>query len=385
MFPKTWMCVNVRRSRPSSNTDRQAPLAGTVNMMPVNLADFHFDLPEHLIALRPADPQDSARLLVVHGDGRLEDANVRDLPRYLSSGDVLVFNDTRVLPAALKGVRPARNEAGADVACDVNLVERVDDHTWRALARPGKRLKPGDPIHFAEGFSATITQRVDGGEIELSFSLSGPELEQALDAHGAMPLPPYIARRRPADARDRETYQTSFAGEDAASVAAPTAGLHFTPRLLMELDTAGLQRETVRLHVGLGTFKPLEDAQIEANRLHAEWRRLTPEAAARLNAVRAAGHRCVPVGTTAMRTLESCATPAGTLAPATGPTDIFLKPGDAVRATDALVTNFHLPGSSLFMLVCALMGTDVMQAAYAHAIASDYRFYSYGDACLLLP
>ena len=354
-------------------------------MMPVNLADFHFDLPEQLIALRPADPQDSARLLVVHGDGRIEDASIRDLPRYLAPGDVLVFNDTRVLPAALKGVRPARNEAGADVACDVNLVERVDDHTWRALARPGKRLKPGDPIHFAEGFSATITQRVDGGEIELSFSLSGPELEQALDAHGAMPLPPYIARRRPADARDRETYQTSFAGEDAASVAAPTAGLHFTPRLLSELDAAGLQRETVRLHVGLGTFKPLEDAQIEANRLHAEWRRLTPEAAARLNVARAAGHRCVPVGTTAMRTLESCTTPAGTLAPATGPTDIFLKPGDAVRATDALVTNFHLPGSSLFMLVCALMGTDVMQAAYAHAIASDYRFYSYGDACLLLP
>ncbi|WP_340691569.1 tRNA preQ1(34) S-adenosylmethionine ribosyltransferase-isomerase QueA [Hyphomonas sp.] len=354
-------------------------------MMPVNLADFHFHLPEQLIALRPADPQDSARLLVVHGDGRIEDASIRDLPRYLSSGDVLVFNDTRVLPAALKGVRPARDAAGSDVACDVNLVERVDDHTWRALARPGKRLKPGDSIHFAEGFQAVITQRVDGGEIELSFSLSGPELEQALDAHGAMPLPPYIARRRPADARDRETYQTSFAGEDAASVAAPTAGLHFTPRLLSELDAAGLQRETVRLHVGLGTFKPLEDAQIEANRLHAEWRRLTPESASRLNAARAAGHRCIPVGTTAMRTLESCTTPTGTLVPATGPTDIFLKPGDAVRATDALVTNFHLPGSSLFMLVCALMGTDVMQAAYAHAIASGYRFYSYGDACLLLP
>ncbi|MEH6411983.1 MAG: tRNA preQ1(34) S-adenosylmethionine ribosyltransferase-isomerase QueA [Hyphomonas sp.] len=353
--------------------------------MPMNLAAFDFDLPEHLIALRPADPQDSARLLVVHGDGRLEDANVRDLPRYLSAGDVLVFNDTRVLPAALKGIRPARGETGADVACDVNLVERISENTWRALARPGKRLKPGDTIRFADGFHALITQRIDGGEIELSFSRSGAALEQALDAHGAMPLPPYIARHRPADARDRDTYQTSFAGDDAASVAAPTAGLHFTPRLLSELDAAGLQRETVRLHVGLGTFKPLEAAQLEANRLHAEWRRLTPETAGRLNAARAAGHRCVPVGTTAMRTLESCATPSGTLVPATGPTDIFLKPGDAVRATDALVTNFHLPGSSLFMLVCALMGTDVMQAAYAHAIASDYRFYSYGDACLLLP
>jgi S-adenosylmethionine:tRNA ribosyltransferase-isomerase len=351
----------------------------------MNLAAFDFELPERLIALRPADPQDSARLLVVHGDGRLEDANVRDLPRYLSAGDVLVFNDTRVLPAALKGVRPARSDTGADVACDVNLVERISENTWRALSRPGKRLKPGDTIHFADGFHAVMTQRIDGGEIELSFSRSGAALEQALDAHGAMPLPPYIARRRPADARDRDTYQTSFAGDDAASVAAPTAGLHFTPRFLSELDAAGLQRETVRLHVGLGTFKPLEAAQLEANRLHAEWRRLTPETAGRLIAARAAGHRCVPVGTTAMRTLESCATPSGILVPATGPTDIFLKPGDAVRATDALVTNFHLPGSSLFMLVCTLMGTDVMQVAYAHAIAADYRFYSYGDACLLLP
>ncbi|KCZ87161.1 S-adenosylmethionine:tRNA ribosyltransferase-isomerase, partial [Hyphomonas johnsonii] len=239
----------------------------------MNLDAFQFDLPERLIALRPADPQDSARLLVVHGDGRLEDAHVRDLPRYLAPGDVLVFNDTRVLPAALKGVRPARDAVGADVACDVNLVERVDDHTWQALARPGKRLKPGDTIRFAEGFHAVITQRFEGGEIELAFSQSGAALERALDAHGAMPLPPYIARRRPADAADRDTYQTAFAGEDAASVAAPTAGLHFTPRLLSELDAAGLRRETVRLHVGLGTFKPLEEAQIEANRLHAEWRR----------------------------------------------------------------------------------------------------------------
>ena len=200
-----------------------------------------------------------------------------------------------------------------------------------------------------------------------------------------MPLPPYIARRRPADAKDRETYQTEFAGDDAASVAAPTAGLHFTPRLLDEIDAAGIARETVRLHVGLGTFKPLEAAQLEANRLHEEWRRLTPEVAARLNAARSGGRRVVPVGTTAMRTLESCVDTDGVLHAATGPTDIFLKPGDAVRATDALVTNFHLPGSSLFMLVCALMGTGVMQAAYAHAIETEYRFYSYGDACLLLP
>ena len=200
-----------------------------------------------------------------------------------------------------------------------------------------------------------------------------------------MPLPPYIARRRPADAKDRETYQTNFAGEEAASVAAPTAGLHFTPRLLEEIDAARIARETVRLHVGLGTFKPLEEKHLLENRLHEEWRRLTPEVAARLNKARAAGNRIVPVGTTAMRTLESCAEDDGTLNAATGPTDIFLKPGDRIRATDALVTNFHLPESSLFMLVCALMGTEVMQAAYAHAIREGYRFYSYGDACLLLP
>ncbi|MEZ5954398.1 MAG: tRNA preQ1(34) S-adenosylmethionine ribosyltransferase-isomerase QueA [Hyphomonas sp.] len=351
----------------------------------MDLTQFQFDLPEDRIALRPADPQDSARLLVVHRDGRLEDAGVRDLPRFLSPGDVLVFNDTRVLPAALKGVRPARDAAGQDVACDVNLTERMDARTWRALARPGRRLKDGDTIIFAEGFTADITGHHEGGEIGLRFSLAGNELTAALDRHGAMPLPPYIARRRPADALDRETYQTNFAGEDAASVAAPTAGLHFTPRLLSECDAAGLVRETVRLHVGLGTFKPLEEKQLEENRLHKEWRSLTPETAARLNAARGAGHRIVPVGTTAMRTLESCVDADGVLHPATGPTDIFLKPGDAVRATDALVTNFHLPGSSLFMLVCALMGTDVMRAAYAHAIAKDYRFYSYGDACLLLP
>jgi S-adenosylmethionine:tRNA ribosyltransferase-isomerase len=351
----------------------------------MDLSVFDFELPEALIALRPAEPQDAARLLVVHGDGQLEDALVRDLPRFLSPGDVLVFNDTRVLPAALKGVRPARDGVSRDVVVDANLVERIDARRWLALARPGRRLKEGDTIQFADGFSAGISGRREGGEIELTFDREGAALEAALEAHGAMPLPPYIARRRPADAADRDTYQTKFAGEEAASVAAPTAGLHFTPRLLDEVAAAGLARETVRLHVGLGTFKPLEDKHILENRLHEEWRRLTPDVAARLNAARAAGQRIVPVGTTAMRTLESCADEDGALHAATGPTDIFLKPGDAIRATDALMTNFHLPASSLFMLVCTLMGTDVMQAAYAHAIREKYRFYSYGDACLLLP
>jgi S-adenosylmethionine:tRNA ribosyltransferase-isomerase len=351
----------------------------------MDLTPFSFDLPEALIALRPAEPQDAARLLVVHGDGRLVDASVRDLPRFLSPGDVLVFNDTRVLPAALKGVRPARDGVSRDVVVDANLVERIDGRRWLALARPGRRLKEGDTILFADGFSAAISGRREGGEIELTFDREGAELEAALDAHGAMPLPPYIARRRPADATDRETYQTKFAGDEAASVAAPTAGLHFTPRLLEEIDAARIAREHVRLHVGLGTFKPLEEKHLQENKLHEEWRRLTPEVAARLNAARTAGQRIVPVGTTAMRTLESCADEDGTLHAATGPTDIFLKPGDKVRATHALVTNFHLPESSLFMLVCTLMGTDVMQAAYAHAIREGYRFYSYGDACLLLP
>lgn len=351
----------------------------------MDLSAFAFDLPEDLIALRPVEPQDSARLLVVHGDGRLEDARVRDLPRYLSAGDTLVFNDTRVIPAALKGTRLARDSSGSDISIDANLVERVGPSEWRALARPGKRLKPGDRVIFGEGFEAAIVEKGDAGDIRLAFNLSGEALDLALDAYGAMPLPPYIARRRAADGRDRETYQTSFAGDEAESVAAPTAGLHFTPRLRDEIAAAGIDSETVRLHVGLGTFAPLKQSQLESGRLHEEWRRVSPEAAERLNAVRAAGRKVVPVGTTALRTLESSVGPDGQLIETMGPTDIFLKPGDLLQVTDALVTNFHLPESSLFMLVCALMGTDVMQAAYAHAIAQKYRFYSYGDACLLLP
>ncbi len=352
----------------------------------LDLDAFDFDLPEARIALRPADPQDAARLLVVHGDGRLEDAGILDLPRHLGAGDTLVFNDTRVLPAALKGVRPARDAEGRDVAVDVNLMEPLGaPGHWLALARPGRRLKPGDRVGFAAGFSAAVIERREGGEVVIAFDETGEALVARLDAHGAMPLPPYIARRRAADARDRETYQTRFAAGDARSVAAPTAGLHFTDRLLGRLDGAGLKRESVRLHVGLGTFQPLEARHIADNRLHAEWRRLTPEVASRLNGARAAGHRIVPVGTTALRTLESCVGADGRLHPQTGPTDIFLKPGDTLHATDALVTNFHLPRSSLFMLVCAVMGTELMQAAYSHAIAGDYRFYSYGDACLLIP
>lgn len=310
---------------------------------------------------------------------------MRDLPRFLNPGDVLVFNDTRVIPAALKGVRPARDETGSDVSVDINLVERQSSTQWLALGRPGKRLKPGDVIQFADGFGAAIAAKRPDGELVLEFGLQGADLDAAIETHGAMPLPPYIARRRAADRTDRETYQTSFAGPDAQSVAAPTAGLHFTPRLLAEIDLANLIRQQVRLHVGLGTFAPLKDEQIERGKLHEEWRQISNDAAAMLNKARAAGQRCVAIGTTALRTLESSATPDGQIEAVSGSTDIFIQPGYSFRATDALMTNFHLPRSSLFMLVCALMGTQTMQAAYAHAIAEKYRFYSYGDACLLLP
>ena len=331
------------------------------------------------------EPQDAARLLVVHGDGRLENASVRDLPKYLNPGDALVFNDTRVISAALKGIRPARNEQGSDVSVDINLVARESGSDWVALARPGKRLKVGDVIRIHDDLTAEILEKRADGELVLRFSLSAEALDEAIEAAGNMPLPPYIARRRPADSADRETYQTIFAGDDAQSVAAPTAGLHFTPRLLDEIDAAGLIRAQVRLHVGLGTFAPLKDEQIESGILHEEWRQITPEVAAQLNRVRAHGARCVAVGTTSLRTLESSATEDQKILAESGTTNIFIQPGYKFRATDALVTNFHLPGSSLFMLVCAMMGTDIMQAAYAHAITEDYRFYSYGDACLLLP
>jgi len=324
-------------------------------------------------------------MLVVHRDGRLEDAFIRDLPRYLSAGDHLVFNDTRVIPAALNGTRFARDVTGSDVQVDINLVSQLSPTDWLALARPGKRLKIGDRIELSPDLSVAILKKHPDGELLLRFSKAGDALDQAIEHIGAMPLPPYIARRRPADTSDRETYQTSFAGDEAKSVAAPTAGLHFTPRLLSELDAAGLVRTHVRLHVGLGTFAPLKDSQVEAGKLHEEWRQVTPDVAKDLNETRRSGAKCVAVGTTALRTLESCTTLDGVIEPASGPTDIFLQPGYAFRATDALVTNFHLPRSSLFMLVCALMGTEVMQAAYAHAITENYRFYSYGDACLLLP
>ena len=352
----------------------------------MDLAPFDFTLPEHLIALRPVEPRERARLLVVRGNGALEDHHIGDLPKILKAGDTMVFNDTRVIPAALKGIRQARDEYGRDIEVTINLSQPLADAGhWEALARPGKRLRVGDVIHIGDNFHAEIMRKHEDGRIALMFNCSGIGLDQALDKYGDMPLPPYIARRRPADARDKQDYQTSFAGEDAASVAAPTAGLHFTEALLANIDTAGIRRENVRLHVGMGTFAPLTQAHWQSGKLHKEWRELTARTAQTLNTHRRASGRIIPVGTTAMRTLESAVSLSGELSAVSGPTDIFIRPGDPVRATDGLLTNFHLPRSSLFMLVSALMGTDIMQAAYAHAIKAEYRFYSYGDACLLLP
>ncbi len=351
----------------------------------MKLDAFDFDLPEERIALRPVSPRDASRLLVVHGNGQVEDRLFSDLPALLKRGDMLVFNQTRVLPAALKGVRPARDAAGRDVAVEINLVEKTGPSVWRVLARPGRRLRPGDQIALHGGLSAQVRQRTDEGEIELAFACSGEDLQAWLEAHGAMPLPPYIARRRLADAKDRTDYQTVFATGAARSVAAPTAGLHFTPELIAGIEGAGIDTAHVQLTVGLGTFAPLKASQIARARLHAEWRQITPDTAGRLNAARQSGQRLIPVGTTALRTLESAIAPDGSIEAVTGPTDIFIRPGDRLAATDALITNFHLPRSSLFMLVCALMGTQTMQRAYAHAIREAYRFYSYGDACLLVP
>ncbi len=346
--------------------------------------DFDFDLPEELIALRPARPRDSARLLVVRGGaGRLEDHRISDLPRLLRAGDMLVANDTRVLRAALNGHRPAREAGAADVPIEVNLNRRLTPETWSAFARPGKRLRQGDDICFAEGLSAQVKVRGEGGEVVLAFNRNGVELAAAIEAVGAMPLPPYIAARRAPDEQDADDYQTLFA-HDTGSVAAPTAGLHFTPGLLQSLKEAGVLRESVTLHVNAGTFLPVKAEQTEDHVMHPEFATLTTATAAAIRSARTAGGRCIPIGTTALRTLESAAS-SGELAPFAADTSIFITPGYRFCVADGLLTNFHLPRSTLFMLVSAMMGLGVMKRAYAHAIAAGYRFFSYGDACLLLP
>ena len=349
----------------------------------MKLSDFDFHLPEELIALRPATPRDSARLLVVRGpEGRLEDHSVRDLPDLLKSGDILVANDTRVLRAALVGRRPARGE-GADVEIEVNLNSRLSPSDWSAFARPGKRLKEGDVIHFGHGLDARVASKADA-EVRLAFNLSGAELDAAVDAAGDMPIPPYIASRRAADEQDTSDYQTLFA-RNAGSVAAPTAGLHFTPAMLFRLAEARIRRTAVTLHVNAGTFLPVKSEDISEHRMHAERAELSAAAAEAIVEAKAAGGRCIPIGTTALRTLESAAAVAEPLAAYSADTSIFITPGYRFRIADGLMTNFHLPKSTLFMLVSAMMGLDVMKRAYAHAVEQRYRFFSYGDACLLLP
>ena len=359
-----------------------------VEVRRIRLADFDFDLPDDRIALRPASPRDSARLLEVAADGRLIDRRVHDLPGLLRPGDALVFNDTKVIPARLRGVR--HRDDGV-VLVEVTLLKRLSSSRWSAFAKPGRRLRPGDRIAFGEtsdracllgALDATVAEKGEGGELTLAFDLAGPDLDLAIAERGTMPLPPYIAARRREDDQDLADYQTVYAREDG-SVAAPTAGLHFTDALLTALAERGVSRHFVTLHVGAGTFLPVKTDDVADHRMHAEFGEVSPATAEALNAARAAGGRIVAVGTTALRLLESAADAAGQVRPFAGETSIFITPGYRFRTAQALMTNFHLPRSTLFMLVSAFSGLATMRAAYAHAVESGYRFYSYGDASLL--
>ena len=358
---------------------------------------FNFELPEDRIALHPASPRDSARLLVAGGDGTM-DFTVRDLPDLLQPGDALVFNDTRVIPAALEGVR-VRGALRANVA--FNLIKRVSPDHWRAFARPAKRLELGDTLEFqshGEGSDSSedlasgvylpliahVSKKGGVGEVELVFDRSGADLDAAIGLVGRMPLPPYIALKRKTDAGDEATYQTIYAARDGA-VAAPTAGLHFTPELFASLDARGISRHFVTLHVGAGTFLPVKADDTADHNMHSEWGEISAGTAAALNSVRAKGGRIVAVGTTSLRILESATPEGGKICAWSGDTAIFITPGYTFKAVDVLMTNFHLPRSTLFMLASAFSGLETMQKAYAYAIEKGYRFYSYGDACLLFP
>lgn len=340
---------------------------------------FDFDLPQARIALRPVRPRDAARMLVVRGgNDPFRDARVLDLPDLLEPGDVLVFNDTRVIPAQLEGRR-----AGGEAKIGATLHKRIDLRRWQAFIRNAKRVKEGDQLIFGGGVTAIAEQRHGDGSLTLLFEGEEP-VEVLLDRAGTMPLPPYIAQKRGVDERDLEDYQTMFAARDGA-VAAPTASLHFTDRLVDALDQRGIQRETLTLHVGAGTFLPVKAQDTDDHAMHAEFGRIDAATADRLNAVRANGGRLIAVGTTVLRLIESAAQSDGRIAAFAGDTDIFITPGYTFRAVDGLMTNFHLPKSTLMMLVSALMGRDRMMAAYSHAIEKEYRFYSYGDSSLLVP
>jgi S-adenosylmethionine:tRNA ribosyltransferase-isomerase len=336
---------------------------------------FDFELPEALIATHPVEPRDVARLLVVDGEDAVQHKSFRDLPDLLEPGDLLVVNDTRVIPARLTGRK-------GEGKVEVTLVTPLDDERWRALGKPGRKLTPGTVITFAEGFTATVVEKGERGEIILSFDTAGRSLVDLLDTHGAMPLPPYIKRKDGPDPVDRNDYQTVYAAHPGA-VAAPTAGLHFTDELFTRLALRGVETARVTLHVGLGTFQPMRAEDTRDHVMHAEWGRVSPEAAAKINAVWKSGGRIVAVGTTSVRLLESAADEDGIVHPFEGETAIFITPGYRFRAVDRMITNFHLPKSTLFMLVCAFAGMDTMKLGYREAVAHRYRFYSYGDACLL--
>lgn len=337
---------------------------------------FDFELPVERIALRPARPRDAARMLIVRESGPFEDRGVRDLPQMLRAGDVLVFNDTRVIPAQLEGRR-------GDAKIGATLHKRVDLRRWQAFVRNAKRLRPGDVAEFGGGVTAVAEERLADGSFVLFFEGEEP-VEVLLERAGRMPLPPYIAGKRDTDEQDRLDYQTMFAAEDGA-VAAPTAALHFTPELIAALDAAGIGRETLTLHVGAGTFLPVKADDTADHAMHSEWGRVERDVADRLNAARKAGGRLIAVGTTSLRLLESATGDDGMIGEFSGDTDIFITPGYQFRAIDGLMTNFHLPKSTLVMLVSALMGRERMLSAYRHAIENEYRFYSYGDSSLLLP
>ncbi len=348
---------------------------------------FDFDLPPERIALRPISPRDAARLLVVRPGGVAEDRAVRDLPDLLRPGDAVVVNDTRVIPARLLGRRIGRGE---EPRIEATLHRRLDGSRWRAFVKPGRRLQTGDVVRFGdEGkvcflgqLDATVEEKREGGEVTLAFAFHGAVLDEAIEERGAMPLPPYIASRRAPDEQDRADYQTMFAHAEG-SVAAPTAGLHFTDALVDRLKARNIALHTVTLHVGAGTFLPVKADDTSGHRMHAEAGSVSTETAAALNAVHSAGGRVVAVGSTALRLLESATGDDGVIRPFTGETALFITPGYRFRTVDVMMTNFHLPRSTLFMLVSAFCGLDVMQRTYAQAIAAGYRFYSYGDACLL--
>ena len=348
---------------------------------------FDFELPADRIALRPASPRDSARMLIVQPGSALDDRVVADLPLLLQPGDQLVVNDTKVIPAQLKGRRIGRE---TEPKIEATLIKRLDGSRWQALVKPAKKLLPGDVVRFGnEGkvcllghLDAQVEQKGEDGEVTLSFSFHGPALDAAIADLGSPPLPPYIASKRAPDERDASDYQTMFAATEGA-VAAPTAGLHFTPALQAALHQRGIGISRITLHVGAGTFLPVKAENTAAHKMHAEWGTISRETSEALNAARARGGRIVAVGTTSLRLLESAATDDGTIRPFAGETAIFITPGYRFRAVDILLTNFHLPRSTLFMLVSAFSGLDTMKRAYAHAIDKGYRFYSYGDACLL--